>query len=404
MMNNFIIFNDMSFLYNIGINCYIIVIRIASIINPQARLWLSGRKKLLCKIKKSVYKKKNIVWFHCASLGEFEQAKPVISEYKSINPNHKILLTFFSPSGYELEKNNALADWVFYLPPDTKSNAKEFIILVNPIKAVFVKYEFWFNYIHELKKNKIPIYSVSSVFRSEQLFFKFTWWANQLKNISHFFVQDLASKKLLNSININNVTVSGDTRFDNVLSNSKKSEEIELIKNFCNNNDTIICGSTWPADEKLLIDYISKNHQYKYIIAPHKMNRNSSLQNKTKGTLYSNATEENIRDSRVLIIDNIGNLSKIYKYGTLAYIGGGFGRGIHNLLEASAFGLPVIFGPKYDKFNEAKEIIKLDAGISVASYSELVFAIEKFKDFKNSISIDYVKNNSGATKKILSVL
>ena len=362
---------------------------------------IEGRKEVP---KKSDSENEDLIWIHAASLGEFEQGRPIIEQIKKDYPNKKILLSFFSPSGYNIMKDYAEVDEVCYIPFDTRKKAKQFIERKNPALVIFIKYEFWFNFIHELKKNKIPIYSVSSVFRSEQLFFKFTWWANQLKNISHFFVQDLASKKLLNSININNVTVSGDTRFDNVLSNSKKSEEIELIKNFCNNNDTIICGSTWPADEKLLIDYISKNHQYKYIIAPHEMNRNSSLQNKTKGTLYSNATEENIRDSRVLIIDNIGNLSKIYKYGTLAYIGGGFGRGIHNLLEATAFGLPVIFGPKYDKFNEAKELIKLDAGISIASYSELVFAIEKFIDFKNSISIDYVKTNSGATKRILSVL
>ena len=394
----------MRIIYNIGIRVYAFAIRLASTINPKANLFLKGRNNILTDQENALSKSKNTVWVHCSSLGEFEQAKPIIIDYRLINPTHKILLTFFSPSGYEIRKNTQLANWVFYLPLDSPSNAREFVRIVNPIKAIFVKYDFWFNYMSELKDNKIPLYSVSSKFRIEQSFFKYKWFAKQLKNISHFFVQDIMSAQLLKKIGFTNVTISGDTRFDSVLINSKKTTEFPLIKIFTKDRDTIICGSTWPKDERLLINYIKNNPQYNYIIAPHEMRHISSLQKKTNAILYSNTNAKNIKNYKVLIIDNIGILSHIYRYCKIAYVGGGFGIGIHNLLEAVAFGLPVIFGPNYNKFNEAQEIIKLKAGISISNYVELDSAIKKFRKFNNSIAYNYIQNNSGATKKILSAL
>lgn len=394
----------MRIIYNIGIRIYAFAVRLASTINPKAKLFVKGRKNILTELENTLSKSKNTVWVHCSSLGEFEQARPIIIDYRLSNPTHRILLTFFSPSGYEIRKNTQLANWVFYLPLDSASNAREFVRIVNPIKAIFIKYDFWFNYMSELRANKIPLYSVSTKFRSEQSFFKYKWFAKQLKNISHFFVQDKISAQLLKKIGFTNVTISGDTRFDTVLINSQKTTRFPLIKIFTEDRDTIICGSTWPKDERLLINYIKKNPQYNYIIAPHEMRHILNLQKKTNAILYSNTNVNNIKNCKVLIIDNIGVLSQIYKYCKIAYIGGGFGVGIHNLLEAVAFGLPVIFGPNYKKFNEAQEIIKLKAGISISNYSELVSAINKFQNFNNSIAYNYIQNNSGATKKILSAL
>ena len=391
----------MSTLYNISIWFYLIAIQIASLFNPKAKLWVKGRQGLFKKLKKSLANRENIVWFHCASLGEFEQGKPIIKAYKLTHPTHQILLTFFSPSGYEIRKNTALADWVFYLPGDTKSNAKKFISIVKPIKVVFVKYEFWFNYMAELKKQGIPFYSVSTIFRNGQVFFKYKWFAKQLQHVKHFFVQDEKSAQLLNSVGFSNCTISGDTRFDSVLENTQNAEKIALFQIFSKQKNTIICGSTWPKDEIILIKYIERNPNCNYIIAPHELNNISNLQKQTNALLYSFANEKNILTSNVLIIDSIGVLSNIYKYGNLAYIGGGFGSGIHNILEAVAFGLPVIFGPNYQKFNEAVCLIKQKGAISISNYKELKSAIDILSTFDKSIALNYINENSGATKKIL---
>ena len=344
----------------------------------------------------------DIVWFHCASLGEFEQGKPIIEGYKIKHPTHKILLTFFSPSGYEIRKNYDEVDWVFYLPADTKKNAKKFINIVNPIKVIFIKYEFWFNYMAECKKQNIPFYSVSSIFRKEQSFFKYDWFAKQLNNVSHFFVQDNNSKELLQKIGFSNCTVAGDTRFDSVISNTQNAISIPLIEKFSENKTTIICGSTWPKDEALLAKYIKENPNYKYIIAPHEMHHISELKKQTNALLFSKADSTNISNSNVLIIDSIGILSNIYKYGDLAYIGGGFGSGIHNILEAVAYGLPVVFGPNYQKFNEATELINKKGAISISNYTELTSAIHDLSTFDKNIAINYIQENSGATTKILN--
>lgn len=383
---------------------HVMAIRISALFNPKARLWLEGRKDIFNKIKNDLQDNKNIVWFHCASLGEFEQGKPIIEAYKSKYKNHKILITFFSPSGFEAKKNTACADWVFYLPADTRLNAKRFIAIVKPIKAVFIKYEFWINYMKELKTKNIPFYSISTVFRKQQLFFKYNWWGKQLKNVTHFCLQDKESADLLHNIGVKSYSITGDSRFDNVLANQKNPTENSLIELFCKNRQTIICGSTWPKDEVLLIDYIKKNPQYNYIIAPHEIDNISKLQKETKGLLFSDLDASNMNKKNVLIINTIGILSNIYRYANIAYIGGGFGKGIHNILEPVAFGLPVIFGPKYQKSNEATALIEKKGAISVSNYTELDSAIQSFKNFDTLISFNYIKENSGVTEKVISLL
>jgi len=256
----------------------------------------------------------------------------------------------------------------------------------------------------ELNKKNIPFYSVSSIFRKEQSFFKYDWFAKQLNNVSHFFVQDQNSKELLKNIGFSNCTVAGDTRFDSVISNTQNSISISLVEKFSENKTTIICGSTWPKDEALLVKYIKKNPNYNYIIAPHEMQHISALKNQTNALLFSKAKNTNISDINVLIIDSIGILSNVYKYGDLAYIGGGFGSGIHNILEAVTFGLPVVFGPNYQKFKEANELIELEGAISISNFKELTSAIDYLNTFDKSIAINYTQENSGATKKILNLI
>jgi len=392
----------MSILYTIGIQLFVIAIRIAALFNAKAKLWIEGRKSIFQKLAEATKEDQDIVWFHCASLGEFEQGKPIIECYKIKHPTHKILLTFFSPSGYEIRKNYNGVDWVFYLPADTKKNVKQFISIVNPIKVIFIKYEFWFNYMDELSKKNIPFYSASSIFRKEQSFFKYDWFAKQLNNVSHFFVQDQNSKELLKNIGFSNCTLAGDTRFDSVINNTQKAIRIPLIEKFSKNKTTIICGSTWSKDEVILAKYIKENPNYNYIIAPHEMQHISELKNQTNALLLSKANNINISDSNVLIIDSIGILSNVYKYGNIAYIGGGFGSGIHNILEAVGFGLPVVFGPNYQKFKEANELIELKGAKSISNYSELETTILSFSNFDSTISKNYIESNAGATVIIIS--
>ena len=394
----------MNSLYNISIQLYVIAIRFAALFNAKAKLWVNGKKNIFQKIEEVTKGEQNIVWFHCASLGEFEQGKPIIEGYKQKYPSHKILLTFFSPSGFEIRKNYEGVDWVFYLPADTKSNAKKFISIVKPIKVIFIKYEFWFNYMAELKKQNISFYSVSAIFRDGQAFFKYNWFANQLKNITHFFVQDKTSADLLKSIGLTNHTISGDSRFDSVLSTTQNPKSFPLIKQFCKTKPTIICGSTWLKDETLLSQFIKENPQYNYIIAPHEIHHISHLQKQTGAQLFSTSNTENINSNNVLIIDSIGILSSIYQYANIAYIGGGFGSGIHNILEAITFGLPVIFGPNYQKFNEAAELIALGGAKSISNYTELTLAIDSFANFNQTIATNYIKNSSGATETIIESL
>ena len=293
----------MRILYNISVYLYVLSIYIYALLNTKAKEWTRGRRNIFRKLQRATKNSNNIVWFHCASLGEYEQGKSVIEAYKKKFPKDKILLTFFSPSGYEIKKGAPLADFVFYLPSDTMSNVRKFITIVKPKKVFFIKYEFWFNYMNELKKEKIPFYSISSIFRKEQAFFRYSWITKQLKNVTHFFVQDKNSAELLRSIGVNNTTVIGDSRFDTVLSNSKNPAKNPLIKRFSRDKHTIVCGSTWPKDEKLLIQYIKNHPDNNYIIAPHELHNISDLSKQTDALLYSKANEKNILITNVL--DNV---------------------------------------------------------------------------------------------------
>ena len=403
----------MYFLYCSAIRIYYALIRISALFNQKARNWISGRKDLLDKLEKLNLGSDKIIWFHCASLGEFEQGRPVIEALKKANRNYKLLLTFFSPSGYEIRKKWPLADYVFYLPLDTKSNAKRFISLCNPQLVVFVKYEFWFHYINELNERKIPLFIISAIFRKNQHFFRSygDWWRNLLKKISHIYVQDQQSLQLLQSIGVKNASVAGDTRFDRVYQSALNPEPVVDIENFCNKTPILIAGSTWPEDEKLMIKFIRNwAGEMKFIIAPHEVHKKridhlEALLKGVKTVKFSHLNYSNAEGAKVLIIDNIGYLSKLYAYGKVAYIGGGFGKGIHNILEAAAFGLPVVFGPNYHKFKEARELIEEGGAFSVRNEDQFNKAMIKvLSSFRPEICSNYVSKNKGATTIITEAL
>lgn len=401
-------------LYNISILVYQLIIKAASLFNSKAKLWLEGRKDIFKKLDAKISDASSgnpVVWFHCASLGEFEQGRPLIEKYKQLHPGTKILLTFFSPSGYEIRKNYPGADFIFYLSADTPSNARRFIEIVKPEAVYFVKYEFWFNYLHELKKKNVPVYLVSGIFRQEQHFFKFYggWFRKQLGSFSHFYLQNEHSVALLNSIGYKNTTLTGDTRFDRVWEIAKNARAFPLVEKFKGNDAVLIAGSTWREDEKIISAVMPEG--FKLIIAPHETDEKhiEEICRQFSGfsTLrYSKADERNISSAQVLIIDNIGMLSSLYRYAEIAFIGGGFGKGIHNILEAATFGLPVIFGPNYEKFSEAKELIKLGGAFSIADKNEFEKIILLLKDQQvlktaSHISRYYVESRTGATGKIL---
>ena len=384
-------------LYNIGIRIFGFIIFLAAFFNPKAKQWINGRKNILEKLEPADY------WFHCASLGEFEQGRPIIEAIKKQTPNKKILLSFFSPSGYEIRKNYHLADQVCYLPLDSPKNAKTFIKNVNPETAIFIKYEFWYNYLIQLDKKGVKSYVASSIFRKEQLFFKWygVWFKNILKTINHFFVQNQESKDLLASIDIKESSISGDTRFDQVIQHVKQAKRIPLIEAFKGDQQLIVCGSTWPKDEELILKTTQKYTNLKWLIAPHNIKNSKNLARQSKGILYSEATTDSIKKNNILIIDNIGMLSNIYQYANVSYIGGGFDSGIHSILEAAAFGCPTLFGPKHHKFKEAKDLIKLDGSRSINNKKTLINELKYFltKD-KNVMIKEYCKTQSGATSLI----
>jgi len=404
----------MAFLYNLFIYFYFLSILIASIFNKKAAKWISGRKDIFNKLKKEIPSDKKIVWFHCASLGEFEQGRPLIESFKEKNPDYKILLTFFSPSGYGIRKNSVDADYVFYMPLDIRKNAKKFIEIVNPEFAVFVKYEFWFNYISFLHEKSISVFFISTLFRPEQHFFKWygSWFRKMLEKITFFFVQNSKSVELLKSININKVLISGDTRFDRVYNISLQKKSFPLIEKFKGDSDIFIAGSTWQPDENLIYDLLNQTFEnLKFIIAPHLVDKShidSIIKKCTKKTLlFSEATDENINDAEVLIIDSIGILNNLYQYSKVAYIGGGFGVSIHNIQEAATFSNPVIFGPNYHKFDEAKDLIKLKGAFCVNNSNELIEVTKQlmtdFEFYKkcSQTSRNYIEEKKGATEIIL---
>ncbi|WP_199118651.1 3-deoxy-D-manno-octulosonic acid transferase [Pedobacter sp. ASV28] len=408
----------MYWLYNISILIYGLLINIVAIFNSKAKLFVAGRKDIFSQIKSKINSSQRPVWFHFASLGEFEQGRPVLEKLKSIDPQQKIIVTFFSPSGYEIRKNYALADGIFYLPLDTYHHAKKFIELVNPRMAIFTKYEFWPNYFKVLAKEQIPLYIISGIFRKNQIFFKWYggFYKNVLNAVHYFFVQNNESLDLLKGIGFENVDVSGDTRFDRVFENVQAARGLPLIASFCGSNSILVAGSTWPADEKLLVDLAVKNPSWKLIIAPHEVHAShineieqlfpSAIRFSKLGQLFENKKDKKdiVSNAQILIIDNIGMLSSLYQYGKIAYIGGGFGAGIHNTLEAAAFGLPIIFGPNYEKFQEAKDLIEIDAAKSINGAEELIRAFDYFNRHhdKGAIASSYVSNKKGATATIVA--
>lgn len=358
------------------------------------------------------------MWFHCASLGEFEQGKPLIQKIKSQNPNKTILVTFFSPSGYEVKKNDAAIDILAYLPSDTPRHARQFVEIVKPETAFFIKYEYWFNYMNVLSHSKIPFYYVSAIYRPSQYFFKpyGKWFAQQLQKCSYFFVQNGTSLNLLQSIGIQNVTITGDTRFDRVYAIASQNETLPFMEEFKNNRPLIIAGSSWEPDEQLLENvFANVNEDYKMVIAPHLIDNNHinnivKLFASYKAVRYSERDTKNLSEYNVLIIDTIGLLSKIYKYADIAYIGGAFATGLHNTLEAAVFGIPVFFGTKYEKFDEAVALVAQKGAFSIHNSQEMIDKLNQFKQnpdiYQTTCSIckSFVNNNLGSVEKIMATI
>ena len=400
----------MKILYSIGIYIYGILIFLASIFNEKARKLRIGQRDAFELLEEEIEQKAHYVWFHAASLGEFEQGRPVIEQLKREQPDVKILLTFFSPSGYEVRKNYAGVNIISYLPLDTPRAARKFVNLVNPSKAVFIKYEFWPNYLKALKAKNIPVYSISATFRTNQVFFQWygKWYKNLLKTFRHIFVQDQNSQDLLLVHGIKNVSIAGDTRFDRVADLGKQAKSIPFIEAFVAGvQKVIVAGSSWPKDEELLVRYLKLHPDIKLIIVPHEIDYSHITEiSKLLGgkfIRYSEANTENLQTTNCLVVDTIGLLSSIYRYANVAYIGGGFGVGIHNTLEAAVYGIPVVFGPNYQKFREARELIAIGGAFSISNYVVLEAQFDRLlKDNQaGKIAGEYVKNNTGATELII---
>lgn len=401
----------MRFLYNIFIHIYILALNLISPFNKKVKTMLKGEKECFDRLQ-NLNSEDKVAWFHCASLGEFEQGRPLIEEVKKQFPEYKILLSFYSPSGYESKKDYALADYVVYLPNDTKSNAKKFVKKVNPDLIFFIKYEFWYNYISALKGRRL--FQVSLILRQNQYFFSWygKWFAKQLKNFEHFFVQNQQTANLLNKIGYKNVTISGDTRFDRVMTIANNAKSFTEIEKFCEGNQKIIlAGSSWLADEKIIQQAV-KNLDIKLIIAPHVVGENhiNEIQQLFPEAILYSELANNDKKSNILIINCIGILSNLYQYCDIAYIGGGFGVGIHNTLEAATFGKPICFGTNYHKFQEAIDLINLKAAYSISNQEELKQVLEtllnneKIYNQSAEASKDYVKTKIGACKKIIEHL
>ena len=419
----------MLFLYNLIIILASQIVKLLALFNPKIKLFVNGRKNVFSILKSKIALTDKTIWFHAASLGEYEQGLPVIEKIKIQHPNHKIVITFFSPSGYEVRKNNTVADVTVYLPLDTKSNAQQFLKLVHPEMVFFIKYEFWPNYLNELKNLNIKTYLISGIFRENQLFFKWYggFYRNALKTFDYFFVQNESSKKLLQSINFNNVKISGDTRFDRVVSILERDNSLDFIEQFKGNSSnvgltTIVIGSSWPKDESLLINFINKSpNNLKFIIAPHniKSEQIANLKSQiTKKTILFSEFENfnavrtsrdlSLRDYNIFIIDTIGILTKIYSYADIAYVGGGFGNpGVHNILEPATYGIPIVIGPNYSHFAEATALVHQEGCISISNQNELNEALDNLisnKDIrheKGHICATFVQMNKGATDTIL---
>lgn len=403
---------------------YGVVLRAAALFNPKASLWLRGRRGIFDRLRNAVRDWDNVVWIHCASLGEFEQGRPLIEAIKESHPDRRIILTFFSPSGYEIRKDYPLADAVFYLPLDTPRNARRFVRTVRPEIAVFVKYEFWLNYLRALGRSGCRTFVVSAIFRPDSVFFR--WYGGAFRRIlplfERMFVQNQESKQLLSALGIEAVTVSGDTRFDRVARIAENAKRLPVIERFAEGSKTVVAGSTWPHDEDLILQAIAAFPQLKFIVAPHEIDQErigkfiaASPRKAVRytggdaGTADAGAGTPDA-DAEVLVIDTIGILSAVYRYGWVGYIGGGFGAGIHNTLEAAAFGLPLAFGPNYAKFREARDLIEIKAARSVSTFPELQEALRVLLDDPElhrkagAKAAEYVETHRGATAIIMKTL
>ncbi len=409
----------MYFLYNILIFKASLILKILALFNKKINFFIDGRKQTFTKLKQHIKKTDHVIWMHCASLGEFEQGRPILEKLKEKYPTKKIVLTFFSPSGYEVRKNYNGADVVCYLPLDSVKNAKRFLDIIHPETAIFVKYEFWPNLLKELKVRNIDTILISGIFRKNQVFFK--WYGGfmrkALRAFSYFFVQDKLSENLLKSIKIEHVSACGDTRFDRVYEITKQDNTLDFISKFKNNTYALVAGSTWKEDEELLVDYINNkaSAKEKFIIAPHNINAKDIQELKKsitkKVVLFSEKEDRELQEYQVFIIDTIGILTKVYSYADIAYVGGGYTKsGVHNVLEPATFGVPIIVGPNYSKFIEVIELVAKEACFSVNNSQKLSvllcsFFSDKIKRLETgSKALNYVINKTGATAKILKYL
>lgn len=405
----------MFFLYNLVVAFAGFVLKIAAIFSPKMKLFVQGRQIVFKTLEANISHDDHTIWFHAASLGEYEQGLPVIEKVKQRYPNHKIVLTFFSPSGYEVRKNNTVAAVTVYLPLDSQQNARRFLDLVHPDLVFFIKYEYWPNYLLELKKRSLPTYLISGIFRKNQAFFKWYggFYRQALDTFEYFFVQNQTSKDLLVSIGKTNVSVSGDTRFDRVMAILERDNYLDFIAQFKQGKLTVVAGSTWPKDEDLLVDYINKTaHSVKFIIAPHNIKREQVLELQSsiskKTILFSEKQGEDLSEYDVFIIDTIGILTKIYSEADMAYVGGGFGNpGVHNILEPATFGVPIVIGANYSHFAEATALVNMGGCVSISNQKELNEAFENLirneaiRFEKGHICSTFVKMNQGATDVIL---
>lgn len=403
-------------IYNLFIYLYVSAVRMAALFSGKVSKMVAGQKKTFSVLEQHIDSKAKYIWFHAASLGEFEQGRPLIEEIRRRFPEYKILQTFFSPSGYEVRKDYKGADVVCYLPLDTPGNARRFVEKAHPCMAFFIKYEFWKNYLTELHERQIPVYSVSSIFRPEQIFFK--WYGGGyrevLKCFTHLFVQNQESVDLLKTIGVTETSITGDTRFDRVLDICRQAKVLSLVERFKGDRLTMVAGSSWAPDEDIFIPYFNAHPEMKLVIAPHVIDEShlKEITGKVKGKVvrYSQATEENVAEADCLIIDCFGLLSSIYRYGEIAYIGGGFGVSIHNTLEAAVYGIPVIFGPNNKKFMEAQGLKQCKGGFEIQGASDFNELMDRFREDRQFLQLsgenagNYVKKNAGALEKILGTI
>lgn len=403
-------------MYSFVIYIYLLAVKIVSLFNKKVRLMVNGHAAVFKILRENIKEGEPYIWFHAASLGEFEQGRPLMERIRRQYPEYKILLTFFSPSGYEVRKNYEGADVICYLPFDTPRNVKRFLNIANPCMAFFIKYAFWQNYLKALQRRHIPVYSVSSIFRREQIFFR--WYGGRyykvLTRFTHLFVQNEVSKELLGKLGIRNVTVVGDTRFDRVMEIMQQAKQLPLVEAFKQDYTVFVAGSSWPPDEDLFIEYFNAHPELKLIIAPHVIGEShlSEIIGKLKRPYlrYTQANEENVKQADCLIIDCYGLLSSIYRYGEIAYIGGGFGVGIHNVLEAAVYGVPVMFGPNNKRFREAQQLLQSGGGFEIHDETDFNALTDKlltdatFLKQAGDAAGHYVKGNAGAADKVLSMV